>query len=236
MGFRKKAISLGVQYIADEVVSLGLNSDKRRLESILLGSGSNIRVNSVVNACGSSSGQLASLINVYLPVVHKKRCVFVLDTPRRKEITQCPLVIDTSGVYWRPEGEHFICGVSPPPQEDPDVDPYDFTVTHQIFEEIIWPALAHRVPAFEAVKVVRSWAGHYDYNKLDQNAILGPHPSIDNFFFANGFSGHGLQQAPAVGRAIAEYLIHGKYQTLDLGCFSFERVLSNRPILELNIV
>jgi len=112
----------------------------------------------------------------------------------------------------------------------------DFTVTHELFDEVIWPALAHRVPVFEALKVVNSWAGHYDYNTFDQNAILGSHPEVKNFYFANGFSGHGLQQAPAVGNAIAELLTHGKYQTLDLTCFRYERIAAKQPILELNIV
>ena len=92
------------------------------------------------------------------------------------------------------------------------------------------------MPAFEAIKLVRAWAGHYDYNTLDQNAILGAHPEVANFHFANGFSGHGLQQSPAVGRAIAELIAFGHYRSIDLSRFSYARVAANQPIIELNVV
>jgi glycine/D-amino acid oxidase-like deaminating enzyme len=72
-------------------------------------------------------------------------------------------------------------------------------VQHQEWEEMVWPALARRVPAFEAAKVVNSWAGYYEYNTFDQNGIVGRHPEIDSIVFATGFSGHGIQQSPAVG-------------------------------------
>ncbi|MFX8848510.1 FAD-binding oxidoreductase, partial [Acinetobacter baumannii] len=85
-------------------------------------------------------------------------------------------------------------------------------------------------------KVVNAWAGHYEMNTFDHNAILGPHPDVDNLLFANGFSGHGLQQSPAVGRGIAELIVHGGYRSLDLTPLSFGRVLENRPLRELNII
>ena len=107
---------------------------------------------------------------------------------------------------------------------------------YELFEEVVWPAIAHRVPAFESIKLQRAWAGLYDYNLLDQNAILGPHPQLPNFYAANGFSGHGLQQSPAVGRAIAELIAYGAYRSLDLARFSYERVLAGRPLRELNVV
>src|SRR5215831_3091192 len=133
-----------------------------------------------------------------------------------------------------PEGANYIGGISPEEAEDPDCT--DFEIDYRLYEDVVWPTLAHRIPAFEAIKLVRAWAGHYDYNTLDQNAILGPHPEIRNFYFANGFSGHGLQQSPAVGRATAEHIIHGGYRSIDLSRFGYERVLRNEPIFELNVV
>src|SRR5699024_10166848 len=123
-------------------------------------------------------------------------------------------------------------GVGPDP--DPDCD--DFDVDHGLFEEVLWPTLARRIPAFEALRPGAAWAGHYAYNTLDQNAILGPHPELANFYFANGFSGHGLQQSPAVGRYLSELVTHGAARALDLGVFGYERIRSGAAIRELNVV
>jgi len=112
----------------------------------------------------------------------------------------------------------------------------DFEMDHSLWEADIWPIIAARIPQFEAIKIQSEWAGHYAYNCFDQNAIIGPHNDVENFFFINGFSGHGLQQSPAMGRAIAEIMVHGAYQTLDLTAFGFDRFAANRPILEKAII
>jgi len=112
----------------------------------------------------------------------------------------------------------------------------DFDVDYAEFEQDIWPVLANRIPAFEAIKMIRAWVGHYDYNVLDQNAIIGPHPDVANFMFANGFSGHGLQQAPAVGRGLSELIVYGEYRKLDMSELSYSRIISNTPFLEQAII
>jgi glycine/D-amino acid oxidase-like deaminating enzyme len=128
----------------------------------------------------------------------------------------------------------YICGVSP--SEDADRRATNFEVDYPLFDDVVWPALAHRVPAMEALKLQRAWAGHYDYNTLDQNAVIGRHPEITNFIFANGFSGHGLQQSPATGRAVAELIVHGRFVSLDLSIFGYERVTAGRAVKELNVI
>jgi glycine/D-amino acid oxidase-like deaminating enzyme len=100
----------------------------------------------------------------------------------------------------------------------------------------VWPALAERVPAFEALRVQSAWAGYYEVHPLDHNAILGLHPEVDNLVFANGFSGHGLQHSPAAGRGVAELVLEGGYQSLDLSPFGFERVLQQQPFRERNVI
>ena len=228
--FRKKSISLGVQFLNAEAV--GFEMTAKRINSVLLKDGSNLPAGSVVNAAGPQAAEIAGWADIELPVRSRKRFAFCFSC--RTEISDCPLVIDPSGVHFSPEGRQFIAGCSPDPGNDPDCS--DFEIDYGWFEEHIWPILAHRVPAFEAIKLENAWAGHYAYNTLDQNAILGPHPEIMNFFFANGFSGHGLQQSPAVGRGIAELITHGEYKSLDLSRFSFSRVTAGDAILERNIV
>jgi glycine/D-amino acid oxidase-like deaminating enzyme len=112
----------------------------------------------------------------------------------------------------------------------------DFAMDHSIWENHIWPTLATRIPQFEAIKVQSEWAGHYSYNTFDHNAILGPHDKVSNFFFLNGFSGHGLQQSPAMGRGTAEIMLHGNYKTLDLSEFHFNRIGQNRPVSEKAVI
>ena len=186
----------------------------------------------LVNAAGPQAGDVAALAGVPLPVEPRKRCVFVVAC--RAALPGMPLMVDPTGVWIRPEGEVYICGVSPPDETDARAN--DFEVDYGLFEEVVWPMLAHRVPAMEALKLQRAWAGHYDYNTLDQNAVIGRHPEIANFIFANGFSGHGLQQSPAAGRAAAELITHGKFVSLDLALFGYERVMAGRAVKELNVI
>lgn len=228
--FRKKAISLGVSYLAKKAV--GFECDKNRVLTVLLGDGTRIAAGHVVNAAGPAAAMVASWAGIDLPVHPRKR--FAYSFSCRTEITGCPLVIDPSGVHFRPEGKQFLAGCSPAPENDPNCT--DFDIDYGWFEEHIWPILAHRVPAFEAIKLENAWAGHYAYNTFDQNAILGPHPDVTNFYFANGFSGHGLQQSPAVGRAIAELIVSGEFRSLDLSRFSFARLVTGEAISEHNIV
>ena len=228
--FRRKARSLGVTYIQDEVA--GLNLSQSRVTSVSLRSGETIGCGAVINCAGVNAWRIAAWIGLDLPVRPRKRLVYVIDC--REELTDVPLTIDPTGVWFRPEGANFICGVSPEEGNDPDST--DFELDYSLFEEMIWPTLANRVPAFEAIKLIRAWAGHYDYNVLDQNVIIGPAPHVPNFLMANGFSGHGLQQSPAIGRALSELVTFGSYRTLDLRRFGYDRVLNGQAIREANVV
>jgi FAD-dependent oxidoreductase domain-containing protein 1 len=227
---RKAARHKGVRYIHDEVV--GIERAGARITGVTLASGARLACGTLVNAAGPQAGDIAALAGIALPVEPRKRCVFVVAC--RTPLPGMPLILDPSGVWIRPEGEVYICGVSPPEEADPRA--VDFEVDHALFEDVVWPALAHRIPAMEALKLQRAWAGHYDYNTLDQNAVIGRHPEMTNFLFANGFSGHGLQQSPATGRAIAELITHQKFISLDLSLFGYERVAQRRAVKELNII
>ena len=228
--FRRKAISQGAVYAQDEVVEV--EREGARVIAVRLASGRRILCGAFVNAAGASgAAKLARGMDVPIPVESRKRCVFVFDAAKLSD--KFPLLIDTSGVYVRPEGRHYVVG-GPPPEPDPDTQ--DFDVDWPQFEETLWPALASRIPAFEALKLVRAWAGHYDLNTFDHNAIVGRLPGYDNAYLAAGFSGHGVQQSPAIGRGLAELIVHGGYRALDLSDFAFERIAAGQPLMERNVI
>lgn len=227
--FRKKARALGVDYLAARA-SLAPQGTGWQVQ---LSTGERLSTACVVNCAGASGGaDICRQAGLEVPIVSKKRCVFTFDC--RDRLERFPLLIDPTGTYVRPEGTGFICGSAPPEHMDPDCT--DFEVDHTLFEDHIWPTLAARVPAFEAIRPGAAWAGSYDMNLFDHNAFLGAVPGIDGFYLALGFSGHGLQQSPAVGRGLAELIATGSYQTLDLSPLAIERLAGNRPIVEKNVV
>jgi len=233
--FRRKAKSLGAEYRQGEVTAVERDGD--RVVAVRLSDGSRIACGTLVNCAGAGGQDIAAMAGVSIPVRAKRRYVFTFTC--REQIENCPLLIDTTGTYVRPEGEGFICGASPDAADDPDWvdnDPATQDVDWSFFEERVWPALAHRVPAFESIRPGRAWAGPYDMNLLDHNAIVGPAGEVSNLLLCNGFSGHGLQQSPAVGRALAELIIQGRYVTLDLSDLGYDRILANRPLIERNVI
>jgi FAD-dependent oxidoreductase domain-containing protein 1 len=228
---RAANVRAGVRYVRDRVVAFEQSDDLRIIGARLQERG-RITCRYAVNTSGTRSRELAATAGLDLPVFARKRNVFVFTCP--VEVPGCPLVIEPSGLWFRPERDRFLCGV--PTDPDPDVSPDDFEVDTALFESQAWPILAHRVPAFEAVRLSSAWAGHYDYNTFDQNAFVGPVPGIDNLLLASGFSGHGLQQAPGIGRALAEYIRFGHYLSLNLTPLSYARFLANQPLREANVI
>jgi glycine/D-amino acid oxidase-like deaminating enzyme len=227
-GFRRKAQSLGAVYRQAEVTSF--LRDGSRLTAAKLADGGTVLFDYAVNAGGPWAASVARMADIELPVRARRRCVFAFAC--KDEIADCPLVIDPCGLWFRPEGSMYICGY--PPQVDADDLPLD--VDYRLWDDVVWPRLAERVPGFEAIKLHSAWAGYYEFNVFDHNAILGCHDSCSNLYFANGFSGHGLQHSPAVGRGLAELLLYGRYTSLDLSDLGFARVTDNKPIVELNVI
>ncbi|KAF5292681.1 hypothetical protein FQR65_LT20241 [Abscondita terminalis] len=202
--------SLGVEYIENEVVDIIREGNK--ITDVRLKNGDVIACGTLVNCAGTRGAKVARMAGLEIPVEPRRRSLFVFACRTALE-GNVPLTIDPTGVFFRPEGQFYLGGTYP--KVDPEVDPEDFDVLHEEFDEEVWPILAERVPAFEAIKVVNSWAGHYDYCVLDHNAIVGPHNEVDNFLFCNGFSGHGLQQAPAIGRGLGELITYGGQVLVD---------------------
>ncbi|TMV11528.1 NAD(P)/FAD-dependent oxidoreductase [Arenibacterium halophilum] len=229
--FKRMARENGVEYIANEVVAM--TRDGGRITHATLSNGTRVALGQVVNASGPRASLTADMAGLTLPVEPRKRFTYIFEAAQPLD-RDLPLTIDPSGVHMRTDGRYYMAGC--PPDVDGPVDYTDFVDHHELWEDKVWPALANRVPAFESIRLINSWVGHYAYNTLDQNAIVGPHPEVGNFFFVNGFSGHGLQQSPAIGRGMAELLTHGAYRTLDLSPFAYDRVPANRPLVETAVI
>ena len=228
--FKRKARDLGVEYVNETVLAIVRHAGQGTVCEVIVSSGQSIPCGTLVNCAGPRAAKVAEMAGIKLPVVPKKRYSWIF---KAAEPLPCdlPLTIDPSGFHVRDNGGGtYLCGGHD--ALDPDVSCNDFAIDHDLWETEIWPALAARIPAFENIKLTHTWVGHYAMNTIDQNAILGPHPEIENFLFMNGFSGHGLQQAPALGQGLAEWIINGSYSTLDLTPFYFERLLSDCPIRE----
>ena len=228
---RRKARALGVTYVA--AAAAGLEQDAGRITAVRLEDDATIPCDVAVDAAGPWSAAIAGWAGIDLPIRPRRRMIFVLAC--RETLPGCPLTIDPSGIWFRAEGAHFLTGRSPGPDED-DPDEPPLAVDEAVFTDAIWPVIAARVPAFEAVRVVSSWAGYYEVNTFDHNGIIGPHPSVPNLIFATGFSGHGIQHAPATGRGVAEWIVEGGYRTLDLSPLGIERLIAGKPLLERNVV
>lgn len=230
-GLRQRAIHNGATYVKDRVVGLDLADG--RVAAVRLESGRSVACDHVINSAGCRARRIAAMADVDLPVEPRARTSFVFDcrTPIEQNV---PLTITPAGVHFRREQHHYMCGAVP--IDDVEVDDDDLDVRHAEFEELIWPVVARYVPQFDEIGVVTSWGGQYDYNTLDHNLVIGASSAVSNLLFANGFSGHGLQQGPAVGRALSELVTFGEYRTLDLTPFGYDRIERNEPIVEHAVI
>lgn len=231
--WKRSAREQGVEYLTNEVVAMTRNAAGTRIEGITLKSSDIVSCGTVVNASGPRATLTSRMAGIEIPVEPRKRYSFIFDAeqPLGRDL---PLTIDPNGVHMRTDGTYYLAGCAP--DEDQAVDYDDFTQDHSLWEEKVWPIIANRIPQFEAIKLINSWAGHYAYNTFDQNAILGPHTEVENFLFVNGFSGHGFQQSPAMGRGTAELITHGEYRSLDLSPFNYQRIAENKPFVEKAVI
>jgi glycine/D-amino acid oxidase-like deaminating enzyme len=226
--FRRKAIACGARFVAAEATGFETAGD--RVTAVRCADGSRLGGDAFVVTAGAWSAPLGRALGCELPVHAKKRDVFVLETPAA--LPGCPLVIDPSGFWFRPEGRLLLAG-GPPRGDDPDDAPLD-AIDHDLFEAALWPTLAARVPALEALRVRSAWAGYYEMNAFDHNGLAGRLPGYANAYAACGFSGHGMQQSPAVGWSMAR-LIAGLDAPL-VQALSPQRLLDGRPLLEANVI
>lgn len=231
--WKRSAREKGVEYVTNEVVAMTRNAPGTKIESVTLETGDVIACGTVVNASGPRAVRTSRMAGIEIPVEPRRRYTFIFDAENPLD-RDLPLTIDPSGVHMRTDGMYYLAGC--PPDDDPAVDYDDFEQDHSIWEEKAWPVIASRIPQFETIKLTNSWAGHYAFNTFDHNAILGPHTEVENFIFVNGFSGHGFQQSPAMGRGTSELITYGEYRTLDLSPFNYNRIVENKPFVEKAVI
>lgn len=228
-GLRRKARALGVQYVEDRVVAI--DHDASAARGLRLASGASLGAETIVNAAGAWSQQIAAMVGMPLPIEPLRRFEHYFETPNA--IEPLPYVKDTARLAFRPEGKGYSGGLV----DSDEPRGYNFDVDHDYFERVVWPALAHRFPAFEACRCRRTWSGLYEQNELDGNPVIGNwRGRMDNFYVASGFSGHGMMHAPAAGRAIAELIVHGRFETIDLARLGYRRIADNAPYPERGIL
>jgi glycine/D-amino acid oxidase-like deaminating enzyme len=228
-GFRKKAQALDAEFLQDRV--LELHTAGMRVRELELASGRRIRGESVINAAGCWAASIAKLAGMELPVNPMRRFEHYVELAG--ELPAMPLIKDPDRLVIRPEGRGYSVGLV----NSREPRGFNFEVDPRYFEDVVWPACASRIPAFAKLKLKREWAGLYDECELDGNMILGNWPGrLDNFYVACGFSGHGLMHAPAVGRALAELIAKGRYESIDLERMGYQRVLDKAPYAETGII
>ena len=224
-GFKGKARSLGVEYVKDRVV--GINVEGRTARSVVLESGATLNAAHIVNCANCWAPDVARIVGMTIPVAPLRRMSYYFET--RNALEPLPLTRDMNGISVRPEGRGYLAGVT-------DYGaPYGFNweLDYQWFEDTVWPRLASRVPLFESLKLQSCWSGHYDMSMFDRCPFVGPWTGyVDNFYVACGFSGHGLQHAPAVGRGLSELITTGRFQMLDLSRLAFNRFERNQPLVD----
>ena len=225
-GFRRNA---GARFVRDRVVGLAVRG--RRVSELELESGARLGADAVINAAGCWAASIARLAGMDLPVNPMRRFEHYVELAER--LPPMPLIKDPERLVIRPEGSGYSVGLV----NSREPRGFNFELDPRWFEEVVWPACASRIPAFEALKLKREWAGLYDECELDGNMILGNWPgTLDNFYVACGFSGHGLMHAPAVGRALAELVTRGRFETIDLARMGYQRVLEGKPYRETGII
>jgi len=226
-GYIKKGKKLGVEYLYEEV--MGIEVKRKKIECVITDKGKHIRCGIVVNAAGPYASIVGKMAGIDLPIDPVRKMAFVFD-PKIKFDYNLPLVIDTDGLlYFRHESGKTILTGKSIPDEPPG---FNFEWDRDYYMDVVWPQVSERVPAFDTARLIRGWAGLYAMNRMDGNAIIGPLGDVEGLYGAVGFSGHGLQQAPAIGKCVSELIQFGKYQTVDLSCFSFDRFKTGELVFE----
>ena len=227
-GIKRKAHGLGVQIEEAEVDTLATRDN--RVTGVELHDGRTLAADVVVNAAGTRAPHIAAQIGIELPVEPMRRHEHyaIADV----SLDHLPFIKDVAGLAIHAHAGGVSVGLvdfDHPGGEDFSIDP-------NYYADVVQPALEHRLPKVGHFIEQRTWTGLYDQNRFDGNAIVGNVSGhYENFYFAAGFSGHGFMHALGVGRGLAEHIVTGTYQTIDLTNLGYQRIVDERPYPELGI-
>ncbi len=220
-GLMRKVRSMGAELKQGRVV--GIDNDARRITGVRLEDGAVVSGEWVLNTTGAWAPELCRMCGFDVPVKPLPIIVFYFEVQGGTDPFGVTIDVDT--ISFRPEGKGFI-SIN---RRLEQLGTFCWEADEALFNEYNWPRLAHRVPAFEALKVKSTYCCHYALNHFDGNLLLGAWPgAATNLLIATGASGHGLQHAPAAGRGLAELILDGRYTTLDLSRFGCQRVVDDK--------
>ena len=217
-GFRAAAAAAGAEYLTAEVV--GLTRRSGRVAGVVLDGGERVPGDAVVNAAGPFATRLGAMAGIDLPIQPVRQQLFRCALPVRWPY-RFPVVIDPTGVHWRhddpvTESDPDRLVVACTRHDEPPGENFECDLSR--WETDFRPPLVRRLPGLEPLTLIEGWAGLYAMSP-DHNPLLGEHPAAPGFFLANGFSGHGLMIAPAVGKVLSELIRTGRAETVDVRCF-----------------
>jgi glycine/D-amino acid oxidase-like deaminating enzyme len=221
-GFRHGAQAAGAEFVTAEVSAI--EQAGGRVAGVRLADGSAIAAPVVVNAAGAWGGRLARAAGLDVPIEPMRQMLFRAALPRRWP-HRFPMVVDPGGVHWRHDdpvepGDTDGIIVAFTKWDEPTGE--NFAADLSRWERECLPALVRRLPALGGLTGMRGWSGLYEMTP-DHNPVLGEHPALGGFVFANGFSGHGLMMSPATGVIVSEIVRLGRSETFDVGIFAPDR-------------
>lgn len=227
MGYINASQKMGVRALTGvEVIGVTVSGGEVRSVKTNLGE---IEARVVLNAAGPWSGLIAAMAGINVPLIPLRRQMFTTN-PLKEVPENFPFVIDfAKSLYLHREGEGLLVGMS-----NPDEKPgYDQSVDEN-FELVNLEAAIGRMPLLEKASRASHWAGLYEMTP-DAHPIYGA-TDVKGFFLCTGFSGHGFMHGPISGKLLSEYILDGKYSSVDVSMLDLKRFEEGRLIKEYNVV
>jgi sarcosine oxidase subunit beta len=227
MGYISAAQRMGARAVSGVAVT-GIRLSGGRVEAVDTSQGT-VRTRTLLNAAGPWAGQLGDMAGIHIPIQPIRRQMFT--TTRLPEVpSDFPFVIDfAQSLYFHREGEGLLIGMS----NQHEGAGFDQNVDED-FELVNLEAAIERMPLVERAGRASHWAGLYEVTP-DAHPIFGRTP-VDGFFVVAGFSGHGFMHGPVAGKLMTEYILEGKFSTVDVSTLDLARFDEGRLIQEYNVV